>query len=166
MKVAIYARVSTDEQTVESQLEPLKAMIAARGDDLVEVYAENETAWKAGHQRELKRLLNDARLSRFRRVYIWALDRLTREGIERLFSIIRQLQGYGVDLVSREESWTEYPSEFKDILFAVVGFVANFESRRRSERMKAWHETKRRRGERTGRLPNHLRQRRRKVRAG
>lgn len=152
MKVAIYARVSTDDQTVESQLEPLKAMISARGDELVEVYAENESAWKKGHQKELKRLMDDARLSKFRRVYVWALDRLTREGIERLFAIIRRLQEFGVDLISREESWTEYPSEFKDILYAVVGFVANFESKRRSDRMRAWHAMKKKKGERTGRM--------------
>ncbi len=60
-KVIIYLRVSTAEQTVENQLPALEKWIGDRGYELVEVYQENESAWKSGHQRELSRLLDDLR---------------------------------------------------------------------------------------------------------
>ena len=58
-KVVIYLRVSSSEQTTENQLPALHKWIADRGHELVEVYSENESAWKSGHQRELSRLFAD-----------------------------------------------------------------------------------------------------------
>lgn len=46
-KVVIYLRVSTAEQTVKNQLPALEKWISDRGYELVEVYQENESAWKS-----------------------------------------------------------------------------------------------------------------------
>ena len=136
-RVAIYVRTSTTEQSVENQLPALEQLCQQRGWQLVEIYQEQESAWKAGHQVELARLLEDARKSRFDGVLCWALDRLSREGSLAILQLIDKFKRYGVKVVSYQESWTEAPGELAEILYAIAGWVARMESQRRSERVKA-----------------------------
>ena len=137
MKAAIYARVSTEEQETANQLPVLFNMIQQRGYELVITYQEQDTAWKDGHQPELARMLDDARRGRFQILLIWALDRLTRAGALAILNLIDRLKKYGVKVISCQESWTEAPGELADILYAMTGWVAQMESKRRSERTKA-----------------------------
>ena len=76
MKIGIYCRVSTGDQDTANQLRVLTDWAEQRGFEVVKIYEEEESAWKAGHQRELARLLEDARRRRFAIVLVWALDRL------------------------------------------------------------------------------------------
>lgn len=137
MKVAIYARVSTDEQTEENQIAPLLNFAGQRGYEVHEIYREQASAWKNGHQRELSRLFEDARRGKFQIVLVWALDRLTREGSLTILQYYRRFSEYGVSCISISESWTEYPSEVKPLLLAVMAWIAEQESKRKSERTKA-----------------------------
>ena len=109
MKVAIYARVSTEDQTTENQIRELEEWIKRRGWEIVTIYRENETAWKAGHQKEWARLKADARMRNFDAVVVWALDRVTRQGVSYLFQQIQSLHQYDVKLISMQETWTEIP---------------------------------------------------------
>ena len=135
MKCVIYARVSSDQQDAENQVVVLKDWAKQRGFEVVAVYRENETAWKAGHQAELAKLVLNARRGKFDVVLCWSLDRLSRLGAVAILNLINTLKP--VRVFSYQESWTESPGEVADILFAVVGWVAEMESKRRSERTKA-----------------------------
>ena len=108
-----------------------------RGFDIVTIYSEEETAWKAGHQQELARLLDDARRRKLEAVLIWALDRLSRECPLAILSLVNKLKVCGVKVLSYQESWTEAPGELGELLFAIAGRVVRMESQRRSERTKA-----------------------------
>ena len=136
-RAAIYTRVSTDEQTTENQTPVLEQWCKAKGFDLTAVYSENASAWTAGHQSEFKRLLEFAHKRKFDVVLVWSLDRITREGSLRLLTILDQLHRAGVRVISYQEPWTDVPPEMADVLYALYGYMANFESRRRSERTKA-----------------------------
>ena len=111
MKVAIYCRVSTAEQDTANQLSVLEKMARDRGWEVVEVYQEEASAWKAGHQRELANLLDDARRRKIEAVMVWALDRLSREGPLAILSLVNRLKICGVRVLSYQESWTEAPGE-------------------------------------------------------
>jgi putative DNA-invertase from lambdoid prophage Rac len=137
MKAAIYARVSTDDQHTGNQVAELEAWAAAQGLEVVAVYAEKESAWAAGHQVELQRLLADADRRRFAVVLVWALDRLTREGALSILRLVDRLKYAGCRLYSFKEPWTMAPGKAGDILFSIVGWVAQMESARRSDRTKA-----------------------------
>ena len=137
MRVAIYLRVSTVEQSVENQLPVLEQLCQQRGWQVIEVYHEQESAWKSGHQGELRRLTEDARKSRFDAVLVWALDRLTREGSLAILQLVDKFKQFGIKVISYQESWTEAPGDLADILYAITGWVARMESQRRSERTKA-----------------------------
>jgi DNA invertase Pin-like site-specific DNA recombinase len=137
MKAVIYARVSTDEQCTDNQVNQLTSWAALRGWEVVATYQESESAWKAGHQAELARLKTDAAKRKFDAVLVWALDRLSREGALAILQLVSTLKIYGVKIISFQESFTEMPGELSEVLYAVAGWAAKMESQRRSERTKA-----------------------------
>ena len=123
LKVIIYLRVSTQEQTAENQLPALEKWVTDRGYELVKVYQENESAWRSGHQRELSRLLNDLRSGKHKVdiCLVWALDRLSREGVAAILNLVDRFKRYGVRVISLQESWTEAPGDMADLLYAITG---------------------------------------------
>jgi DNA invertase Pin-like site-specific DNA recombinase len=140
MKAALYLRVSTTEQNVDNQLPALEAYADSRGWQIVETYRENESAWRAGHQRELARLLADIRggKRKYDVLLIWALDRLSRQGIGPLLQLINSFEVYGCHVVSVNESWTHPDAgPMREMFIAMSAWAAKFESDRRSERTKA-----------------------------
>ncbi len=137
MKVCIYCRVSTGDQDTANQLQVLTDWADQRGFEVIKIYEEEESAWKAGHQKKLSTLIADARMRRFQAVLVWALDRLSREGALAILSLVQKLSICGVRVLSYQESWTEAPGEIGELLYALTGWVARMESRRRSERTKA-----------------------------
>lgn len=137
MRVCIYSRVSTTRQDTLNQTIALTEWASQRHLKVVKVYEEEESAWKAGHQKMLAQLIEDARKNRFDAVLVWALDRLSREGALAILSLVNTLKIQGVKVISYQESWTEAPGEIGEILYALTGWVARMESERRSERTKA-----------------------------
>ena len=139
MKAALYLRVSTTDQTTDNQLLALESYATSKGYEVVAIYRENESAWKAGHQKELARLLADCRNGRHRVdvALVWALDRLNREGAAAILNLVNTFKAYGVRVISYQESWTEAPGAIGEVLYAIAGWVAKMESERRSERTKA-----------------------------
>ncbi len=139
MKAALYLRVSTTEQNVDNQLPALEAYADSRGWQIVEVYQENESAWKSGHQKELARLLAEIRRGtrKYDVLLIWALDRLSRGGAAAILNLVDTFKTYNVRVISLQESWTEAPGAIGEVLYAIAGWVAKMESERRSERTKA-----------------------------
>ena len=136
-KGVIYSRVSIEEQSTANQVNVLTDWANTRGFTVVEVYQEQESAWRDGHQRELARLLRDAHRGRFSIVLVWSLDRLSREGSLAILQLINNLSRLGVKVLSYQEPWTEAPGEIGELLYALTGWVARMESQRRSERTKA-----------------------------
>ena len=163
LTTAIYVRVSTGEQEAANQLPALEDYAQRRGFEIVHVYSEAESAWKAGHQAELARLIEDARKGRFQMVLVWALDRLSREGALAILSLVDKLKRYGVRVISYQESWTEAPGDLADILYAITGWVARMESQRRSERTRAGLERARLQGKPIGKRGPDKKKRRRRV---
>ncbi len=164
MRASIYVRVSTGEQDTANQLSVLKDWAQHRGFEVTGVYGEEESAWKAGHQRELAHLLEDARKRRFDAVLVWALDRLSREGPLAILTLVERLKKCGVKVISYHESWTEAPGELADLLYALTGWVARMESQRRSERTKAGLARIKAQGKRLGRPSGSKDRRKRKRR--
>jgi len=120
-----------------NQLAVLVEWANQRGYEVVKIYEEEESAWRNGHQKELAKLIEDARKRKFQAVLVWALDRLSREGALAILSLVQKLSVHGVKVLSYQESWTEAPGEMAELFYALTGWVARMESQRRSERTKA-----------------------------
>ncbi len=138
-KASAYLRVSTSDQSVDNQLPAIKSWCESHGYALTEIYSENESAWKAGHQKELSRLLSDLRdgKKKYDILLVWALDRLSRQGSAAILNLVNTFHVYGVKVISLQETWTELPGELGEVLFAIAGWVSRMESQRRSERVRA-----------------------------
>ena len=78
MRVAIYARCSTLDQTVDLQLDGLRDYAEARGLEIIEEYVDEGVSGARATRPALDRLLADAHRRRFDTVLIWKLDRLGR----------------------------------------------------------------------------------------
>lgn len=137
LRAAVWLRVSTGEQHAANQLPDLQAWAARRGWEAVKVYEVQESAWRGAHQKALSEVYQDARLGRFDVLLVWALDRLSREGIAATLEIIQRLGRHQVRVLSLQESWTEVEGPMQELLLSIVAWVARMESNRRSERTKA-----------------------------
>jgi putative DNA-invertase from lambdoid prophage Rac len=137
IKAAAYLRVSTGDQTVENQRPVVEAYCQQQDWQLTEVYAENESAWKEGHQKELARLIDDLQSGRRRydRLIIVALDRLTRQGPGAVLRYMDTFKALKCQIVSIREPWTDSP--FSEPMYLLIAWFANWESKSRSVRTKA-----------------------------
>ena len=155
---AIWLRVSTGHQTDENQVPDTEAFAAHHRYRVTARYQVSESAWNGGkdggeYRATLQRALDDAWAGKFSILIIWALDRITREGAEGALRVIRQFRERGCTIVSVKESWLNGSSAVQDVLVAFAGWMAEQESRRRSERIKAGLDRRRAEGKPVGRQP-------------
>jgi putative DNA-invertase from lambdoid prophage Rac len=152
IKAAIWARVSTGDQETANQVAELREWAANRGFDVVVEYVLEESAYKGKHRDDLNQALEDARLGRYDVLLCWALDRMERGGVEATLGLLRRFRERGVVVWSMKESWTETSDpRMAELLGAIYAWMAAEESRRRSERVKAGLERRRREGKPVGR---------------
>jgi DNA invertase Pin-like site-specific DNA recombinase len=139
MNIAAYLRVSTAEQNADNQLPAILDYCKAHWWPEPEMYAENESAWRSGHQHELARLLKDIRNGRrYDIVLIWALDRLSRGGIGPVLQLVDTIEAYGAHVISIQETWTSPASgPMREMFIAMAAWAAKFESDRKSINTKA-----------------------------
>ena len=112
----------------------LEAFAERKGLDVVRTYTVTESAYRGAHQKALTEVYNDAKAGRFNVFVVWALDRLSREGVGPTLEIVNRLGKSGIEVWSLQEPWLETSGELRDLLLAMVGWVARYESNRRSER--------------------------------
>ena len=77
-RVAIYARVSTKDQSVDMQLDDLERYSKERSLNIFKVYKDNGVSGTKETRPELNDLMNDARKRKFDIVLVWRFDRFAR----------------------------------------------------------------------------------------
>ncbi len=154
-RCAIWARVSTDEQDSGNQLAELRQWAARRGFEITAEYvADGASAYRGEHRAQLASALSDARLGRYDVLLVWALDRLSREGVEATLGLLRRFREHGAAVWSLREPWTETSDpRLAELLSSLFAWLAAEESRRRSERTRAGLDRRRRAGLPVGRQP-------------
>ena len=75
MIVAIYARVSTLDQSCEMQLHELRQYVTKQGWQVFAEYVDTGFSGAAASRPRLDQMLRDARLQKFEGVLVWKLDR-------------------------------------------------------------------------------------------
>jgi len=101
-KVAIYVRVSTPDQHVESQLYDLRELAAQRGFEVVHEYEDRGVCGKKARRPGLDALMADARRKRFSVVLVAAFDRIARS-TRNFLQIVDELDSLGIEFISRRE---------------------------------------------------------------
>ena len=134
---AIYSRVSTTEQNIENQVKLLKNLAFQQNFTLFNIYRDKVSGGSANRPM-FQQMLRDARLRKFEVIFVWSLDRFSREGIKNTLSYLKQLQNQGVALKSMQESWLDTSDDgMGTLLIAIFSWVAEQERKRISERTKA-----------------------------
>src|SRR5689334_25356629 len=106
MRVAIYARVSTDDkrQNPENQLGELRAWSVNSVHTISREYVDYESGGKGANKRkQFAALFEDAAKRKFDCVAFWALDRFSREGMAETIGHLQRLASYGVGFHSYTE---------------------------------------------------------------
>ncbi|MBI4340463.1 MAG: recombinase family protein [Chloroflexi bacterium] len=137
MRVALWLRVSHDtgDQDTGNQRIALEQWAERMGSDVAEVYQVEGSAWKGAHRKALALAQQDARRGRFGVLLVWALDRLSREGVAAMLEAVNGFERLGCQAWSLQEAWTQEPKvETRELLISVYGWIAQQESKRRSER--------------------------------
>jgi putative DNA-invertase from lambdoid prophage Rac len=167
MKAAIYARVSTEDQTDLNQTLILEQWAKDRGWEICEIYRETGSAWQHADQKELRRLIEDCRRGKFQTVLIYDLSRLSRGGPFASLSIIRQLAQAGGEIKSYRENWLEQFTNpiFREAIIGLLGYVNESESSDKSARTKAGMARAKAQGKHVGR-PSGSKDTKKRIRRG
>lgn len=150
MKIAIYARVSTDKQDNENQLVQLRDFAAKQSWTVLAEYVDCESGAKSDRA-EFQRMFADASKRKFDLVLFWALDRLSREGVLQTLQHLNRLEIYGVGFRSFTEQYFDSCGIFREAVISIMATLAKQERVRRSERTKAGLAIARAKGRRLGR---------------
>ena len=130
VKVAIYARVSTQEQAIEGtslkhQCEQLKIYCQSQEWQVTGTYIDPGSTGKDADRAGLKSLLSGARLGLFQKVAIYKLDRLARK-LRLLLELEETLKDCGVYLYSLKDQ-VDTSTAIGRTVFQVLGLVSEWE---------------------------------------
>jgi putative DNA-invertase from lambdoid prophage Rac len=146
LRAALYLRVSTDGQTVEAQREPLAQLAAARG--WTPLWYE-EVASSVKRRPVLERMLEDAMRGQVSAIGVVALDRLGRSMLG-ILQTVDALARANVTVVSLREPWLDLGGPVRQLLIAVMGWMAENERLLIVERTRAGLANVRKNGSKSG----------------
>ena len=131
--VAIYARVSTEEQNPQIQIDELKKHTSQQNYMIFDTYVDKVSGTKDTRP-NLDRMMRDMRNGCFSGIVIYKLDRLGRS-LKHLITICEELHNKNVDLIVTSQGIDTDTATGK-LLFNILGSVAEFERELISERTK------------------------------
>ncbi len=142
-KVALYCRVSSDEQDLEGQERDLRVYASSLRWRVARVYREKVPARGRVPREQYEQVLNDAQDPDrgWDRLLVWSLDRWSREErFTRAIATVEELEARGIKFHSYREPSIDSaedgtPSMGRDLLRAILPVIASFESRRKAERV-------------------------------
>ena len=150
-KVAIYARVSTDKQTVTNQLIQLREVAERCGYEIVQEYTDEGISGAKGRSERpaLNEMMKAATQRKFDMIMVWSIDRLGRS-LQNLVEILNELQNMRIDLFFQQQGLdTSTPSG--RMMFSVFGALAEFERALIRERVIAGQNRAKAKGKKLGR---------------
>ena len=146
--VALYRRVSTEDQTCANQLPDLAGYAERHGWTIVEQYVDEMTGSKESRP-ALDRLRVDAKAKKFDAVLCWRFDRLCRN-TQHLLTLHAELAKSNVWLISVTEGIDATTASGK-LTMTIMGAVAEHERATLIERTKAGIRRARAEGKQIGR---------------
>lgn len=149
-KIALYARVSMEEQAKEgepknereqdplNQLEPLRLHAQRNGLEVVQEYIDRGSGADPNRP-SFRQMLKDATQHKFKTIMVWKLDRFSRDKPLRLLTIFEKLRKFHIGVKSMTESWadTSEDNPMSQLVLYVFAWMAEQERLKISERTKA-----------------------------
>ena len=139
-KVALYLRVSTEEQDTIMQRMELSEYATKRNWEIYDIY-EEKVSGNSKSRPELDRLANDAKKRKFDIILVWKFDRFARS-LKMLVDSLEQFKELGIDFISYRENIDTTTSMGK-LIFHINSAYAEFERELIQDRVKAGIKAKR-----------------------
>jgi DNA invertase Pin-like site-specific DNA recombinase len=137
MKVGIYARVSTKEQTTENQVRELTAIAEKMGADEIVIFSDNGISGAKGRdaRKGLDELMKAATRREIDKVLVWSVDRLGRS-LSGLVETLSGLQDTGAELYFHKQAIDTGTASGR-ALFGMLSVFSEFEREMIRERVNA-----------------------------
>ena len=150
-KAAIYARVSTPEQHVETQLYDLRKLATQRGFEVTREYCDRGISSSKAKRPGLEMMMADSRRGEFSVLLVAAFDRVARSTKEFL-SIVDELHELGIEFISAREA-IDTTGAMGRMFITMIGSIAELEKSILVERIKSGMRRAKLEGRRLGRAP-------------
>ena len=102
-KVALYARVSTNDQTTENQLLALRDLASRNDHEIVDEYIDHGVSGVSTKKDARKIMLLDAKAKKFSVLYCVSIDRLSRSPKD-LLEVVEELHALNITLIFQREN--------------------------------------------------------------
>ena len=135
MKVAIYTRVSTNDQSVQMQSSDLKSYCQQRGLEVYKEYCDQGISGTKDKRPALDELMSDAKKRKFDAVLVWRFDRFARS-TKHLITALEEFRHLNIDFISYQES-IDTSSPLGKAMFTIVSAIAELERNILLERVRA-----------------------------
>lgn len=149
MRAALYTRVSTPDQSVDSQLLDLRAHAERLGYGVVREYSDVGVSGAKQKRPALDDLMRAASRREFDAVLVWRFDRFARS-TRHLIDALHEFKRRGIAFVSVTEN-IDTSTPMGEAMFTIVGAIAQLERDIIRERVKAGQRAARERGSKIGR---------------
>jgi DNA invertase Pin-like site-specific DNA recombinase len=133
-RAALYCRVSTGDQHLETQLYDLREFAKQRGYEIVREYTDVISGAKAKRP-GLDQLSADARRHRFDAVLVAAFDRVARS-VRHFLEVLDELNHLGIEFISLREN-IDTSGPLGRAMIIIVGAIEELEKSLIVERVKA-----------------------------
>ena len=150
-KAAIYARVSTADQHLETQLYDLRKLAANRGFEVSREYCDREISGSKARRPALDSMMADARRGKFSIVLVAAFDRIARS-TKNFLEIVDELNELEIEFISAREA-IDTSGPMGRMFITLGGSIAELERSLIVERIKAGMRRARMEGQKLGRAP-------------
>lgn len=150
-KAAIYPRVSTPDQQVETQLYDLRKLAAQRGFEVSREYCDRGVSGSKARRPGLDALMADARRGEFSVLLVAAFDRVARS-TKNFLEIVDELHDLGIEFISAREA-IDTSGPMGRMFVTLIGSIAELEKSILVERIRAGMRRARMEGQRLGRAP-------------
>jgi DNA invertase Pin-like site-specific DNA recombinase len=147
-RVAIYARVSTQDQDPQMQLRELRAYAKLRAFTVAYEFIDHVSG-ATSERPELTKLWQSARARKIDTVLVWKFDRFARS-TKQLIDALEEFRHLGVDFISITEQ-IDTSSPMGKAMFTVISAIAEFERSLISERVRSGIAKARAQGKQHGR---------------
>jgi len=150
-RIAVYCRVSTLDQSTDSQVLDLRRYVSERDWTLYKEYCDNGISGTKDNRPALNQLMDDARKRRFDMVLCWRFDRFARS-TKHLILALEEFRNLGIDFVSYQEN-IDTGSPLGSAIFTIISAVAQLERDIIAERVRAGLRRAKENGKKLGRPP-------------